>query len=109
MTDTKPILKSETWPLSDYKATLATIKAIAEHADEFTDFEADFLQELARCAARFREKFRMTPKQISMLDDLDTKFLLDARIKAKVKKEDPEAQKLMEEIFKPVEEKRATP
>jgi hypothetical protein len=97
----KPIDKADTWTLADYKATLATIKAISANAEEFTDFEADFLAELARVASRFREKFRMSPKQISMLEDLDTKFLLVRRIKAKVKKADPAAKKLMDEIFKP--------
>jgi len=101
MTSNKPILKADTWPLVDHKATLATIKAITEHAEEFTDFEADFLKELARCATRFREKFRMSPKQSSILDDLDTRFLLDARINAKVKKIDPAAQQLMDEVFSP--------
>jgi hypothetical protein len=96
---TTPI-KDDSWPLQDHKAILETIKAIVANADELTEFEGDFLQELARCATKFREKLRMSPKQLEILDGLENQFVLGARIKAKMKVKDPKAKELIKEIFK---------
>lgn len=79
----KPKTLDETWIPQDYKAVMATIKAIVNSAETFDAFESDFLTETLRCATRFRATFRLTPKQIEMLALLEARYALNAIIKAK--------------------------
>lgn len=76
----------ERWPPQDYRAIQQRIQTIVAAADELTEFEGEFLKELLRMATKFRSDFRMTPKQISKLDQLYLKFAFKNDINAKIKK-----------------------
>lgn len=69
----KPL--SEDWPLQDPKQVIATARRLAEVIPELTTFQADFLKELVRLALRFKENFRLTPRQIEVLDEMYLKYI----------------------------------
>jgi len=81
---TKP--KEETWPLQDSEKVIERINKIEAAAESLSEFEVKFLTEVLRQATRFRENFRMTPKQVRVLAELETKILLPGRLAAKVRK-----------------------
>jgi hypothetical protein len=74
------------WPPQDYRAVQKRIQEIVAAADELSKFEGDFLTELLRMATKFKSSFRMTPKQIEVMDQLHLKFAFKNDIAAKVKK-----------------------
>ena len=78
--------KAETWPLQDSEGVIERINKIEAAAESFSEFEVKFLTEVLRQARLFREKFRMTPKQVRVLADLETRILLPGRLAAKVRK-----------------------
>jgi len=76
----------ENWPIYDFKEISAKVKKIVDAATELTEFEADFLKEIARMAMKFQKTFRMTPKQVEMLEELNIKHCIAGEIDAKTKK-----------------------
>ena len=81
--------KSEDWPLQDPAVVIKTARQIVELAPELTPFQADFLKELVRLASRFKETFRMTPKQIEVLDSLYVRYVWPTEVDAKTNKITP--------------------
>lgn len=96
--------KADTWPLQDHKKVIATVKLIVEQAKDLDAFEADFLTEVLRCATRFREKFRLSPKQVETLNLLEAQHAIVGMIQAKLstkKDQDQLATAVMAEVFHP--------
>jgi hypothetical protein len=92
----------DTWPLQDHKAVIATVKSIVEHSEGLDAFESDFLKEVLRCATRFRDKFRLSPKQVEMLNLLEAQHAIVGMINAKTKKDhDQLATAVMAAAFTP--------
>ena len=83
----------ENWPIYDFKEIAAKVKKIVDAAAELTEFEADFLKEIARMAMKFQKTFRMTPKQVEMLEELNIKHCIAGEIDAKTKKKPDTATK----------------
>lgn len=77
---------AENWPAVDYKDIIARIKIVEEAAEDFTEFEVEFLTEILRQARRFLDTFRMTPKQLATLQEIEDRVLLPRRIAAKIRK-----------------------
>lgn len=94
--------KADTWPLQDHKKVIATVKQIVEHAKDLDAFEADFLTEVLRCATRFRDKFRLSPKQVETLSLLEAQHAIVGMINAKTKKDqDQLATAVVAAVFTP--------
>lgn len=77
----------KTGPITDPAPVLRKIEEIVEAAPELTEFEAKFLKETAHAAAKFHDKFRISPKQLGVLNEMWTKYILNVKIDAKTKKE----------------------
>jgi hypothetical protein len=73
-------------PPTDPAPVLKKIEEIVVAAPELTEFEARFLKEVSQAALKFRDQFRMSPKQLNVLNGLWTKHTLATRIDAKIKK-----------------------
>lgn len=78
---------SDNWPLQDYREVQKRTRKIIAAAPELTPFQADFLKEILRLATRFKETFRMTPRQIDVFEELYDEFVLPADIDAKTNKD----------------------
>lgn len=75
----------EIQPAVDCEDILNRAKACIEHADELTEFEADFLLDLVRMANLFKENLRLSKKQIKLLGRLWDKYVLPEVVKNKIK------------------------
>lgn len=78
---------SENWPLQDHNEIIALVAKIEKSAESLSEFEVNFLTELLRMAERFNKKLRLTPKQLKTLQEIESKYLLSGRLKAKIRKE----------------------
>lgn len=76
----------KTGPITDPAPVLAKVREIVADAKSLTDFEAKFLKEVAHAAHRFDTAFRISPKQLKVLDELWDKHCLPTVIDAKTKK-----------------------
>lgn len=77
----------EAWPLQDYRSIQQRTRKIIAAAHELTPFQADFLKEILRMATRFKETFRMTPKQLEIFEELYDEFALPGELDAKTNKD----------------------
>ena len=62
--------------------------AQAESPKKLTKFEATFLKEIAHAATRFRDTFRISPKQVGILDKLWVERYLPTLIDSKTEEDD---------------------
>ena len=69
----------------DYNQVLYELKSMVMNAESLTNFEADFIKEIARCATRFKEEFRMTKAQQKVWEDLWMRYVLPEILKQKTK------------------------
>lgn len=62
------------------------LREIAEAAEELTPFEAEFIKDFLRMAAKFKAELRMSPKQRDTMHEMWNRIVLPKVIDAKVKK-----------------------
>lgn len=77
---------TENWPLQDSKQIIERVTAIEEAAEDFSEFEVEFLTEVLRMARKFGDTLRLTPKQLATLKELEDRWLLPRKIAAKLRK-----------------------
>ena len=74
----------ENWPIQDPAKVIQTCRRVVELAPELTPFQADFLKELVRMASRFKTGFRLTRKQVEILEDLYLRYVWPTEVDAKI-------------------------
>lgn len=72
-------------PKGDAKQVLHELKTMVLNAESFSDFESDFIKEIARCATKFGDEFRMTKSQDKIWQQLWAKYILPDILKNKTK------------------------
>jgi hypothetical protein len=76
----------KTGPIIDPAPVLLKATQVAQSAETVTDFEAKFLKDTLHACVRFAKTFRMSAKQMKVLDELWTKHYLPKLIDTKTTK-----------------------
>lgn len=76
----------KTGPIIDPVPVMIKAQQVAMSAETLTEFEAKFLKETLHACVRFAKTFRMSDKQMKVLDELWTRYHLPKMIDAKTKK-----------------------
>ncbi len=79
----------KTGPIIDPVPVMIKAQQVAMSAETLTEFEAKFLKETLHACVRFAKTFRMSDKQVRVLDELWTKHYLPKLIDTKTVKETP--------------------
>lgn len=80
----------ENWPLQDFEEVGRKLTQIAECAESLPEFEAGFVKDMIRMAYRFKDDFRMSPKQVLILDELYAKHVVPILVDSKTVETDEE-------------------
>ena len=79
----------KTGPIIDPVPVMIKTQQVAMAAETLTDFEAKFLKDTLHACVRFAKTFRMSDKQMKVLDEMWTKHYLPKLIDTKTVKEKP--------------------